>query len=146
MAKDFEELVSGRRKVTVRQAHNLIKKAVANREILRVQLTSGTVLYGLAEFGPSKSKVSKGKDLARSGFYRVLEQQFWKEREKVMHLRSLSSMLDIFNAWELTRRFAEVLPKSDQKRQLMESIEEIHEEAMTHGLTGFLPGPLARTN
>jgi hypothetical protein len=53
-AKDFEEFVSVRRKVTVRQAHNLIKKAVTSQEILRVPLANGTVLYGLAEFGPTE--------------------------------------------------------------------------------------------
>lgn len=54
-AVDFEELVSVRRKVTVRQAHNLIRKAVISREIMRCQLENGAVLYGLVEFGPTES-------------------------------------------------------------------------------------------
>jgi len=54
-ATDFENFVSTKRKITVRHAHNLIKKAVVNREILRVQLSNGTVLYGLPEFGPTES-------------------------------------------------------------------------------------------
>jgi hypothetical protein len=54
-AKDFVELVSSRRSVTVRQAYNLIRKAGTSQEIMRLPLGNGIVLYGLAEFGPTES-------------------------------------------------------------------------------------------
>jgi hypothetical protein len=138
----FAELVAKKRNVGSRQARNIIKRE--SKEIIKHVFSDRTVIYGLPEFGPPKFKNSKGKGLAKSDFYRTLIQQFWKERERVMRLRSQSSMLDILDAWELTRRFAEIMPESDQKRHLIESIKKTHEEATTNGLTDFVPNFFSR--
>jgi hypothetical protein len=70
-ATEFENFVSTKRKITLRHAHNLVKKAVANREILRVQLPNGTVLYGLPEFGPTEPiSVVEGKFIDSQVQYR----------------------------------------------------------------------------
>jgi hypothetical protein len=131
----FAKIVAEKRKVSIRQARNIIKKE--SKKIIKHVYSDRTVIYGLPEFGPAKFEVSKEKNLAKSNFYRTLEQQFWKEHEKVMQLRLSSSMQRLFDAWDKTRRFAEILPDSDQKRKLVESIKKIHEEAGWADKTGF---------
>jgi hypothetical protein len=64
-ATEFVDFISRRRKISTRQAHNLIKKAVSNGEIIRVPLRDRSVLYGLAEFGPTES-VSLVEDVGSS--------------------------------------------------------------------------------
>jgi hypothetical protein len=119
----FAEIVAQERKVSIRQARNIIKKE--SKKIIKHVFSDRTVIYGLPEFGPPKFEVSKEKKLAKSDYYRMLGQQFWKEREKVIDLSSEN----IFDAWDRTRRFAEILPDSAQKRELIERIKEIHEKA-----------------
>jgi rubrerythrin len=51
-SKEFVSLVAEKLGIEERQAYRKIKHAVANKEIKRVQLDNGSVLYGLAEFGP----------------------------------------------------------------------------------------------
>jgi len=131
----FAGIVADQRNVTVRQARNIIKKE--SKKIIKHVFSDRTVIYGLPEFGPPRLEVSKEKNLAKSDFYRMLGQQFWKERDKVMQLRLSSSMQRLFDAWEMTRRFAEILPDSAQKRELVKNIKEIHEEAGCADRTGF---------
>jgi hypothetical protein len=131
----FAGIVADQRNVTVRQARNIIKKE--SKGITKHVFSDRTVIYGLPEFGPPRLEVSKEKNLAKSDFYRMLGQQFWKERDKVMQLRLSGSNRELFDAWDRTRRFAEILPDSAQKRELVESIKEIHEEAGCAEKTGF---------
>jgi hypothetical protein len=51
-ASEFEEFISQKLKISIRHAHNLVKKATSNGEIMRVELPNRNVIYGLAEFGP----------------------------------------------------------------------------------------------
>src|SRR4030067_2351801 len=123
----FAEIIAEKREVSVRQARNIMKNE--STKIIKHVFSDRTVIYGLPEFGPPKLEASKEKNLAKSDFYRSLGQQFWKEREKVMQLRLSCSVQRIFDAWDMTRRFAEILPDSVQKRELVRSIELIHEKA-----------------
>ena len=50
--REFVQLVSKKRNIKERQAYNVIKKAVKNKEIKKHILSDRTTLYGLPEFGP----------------------------------------------------------------------------------------------
>ena len=68
--KPFAEFVAEKKRITARQAYNLIKKASENRKILRLPLPNRTVLYGLAEFGPPDFKSSaRGKTVNKYDEY-----------------------------------------------------------------------------
>lgn len=51
-ASEFASLVADKLYVSERQAYNLVKEAVKDKEVLRVVLPNRSVLYGLPEFGP----------------------------------------------------------------------------------------------
>jgi len=55
----FTEFVAEKKKISVRHAYNLIKKAVNNHEILRIPLPNRTVLYGLPEFSYQQKHENK---------------------------------------------------------------------------------------
>lgn len=70
-ASKFESFVSEKMKISERYAHNLIKKACKEKQILRVELPNRAVIYGLAEFGPIEQAVVEGSS-ARSMLSRQL--------------------------------------------------------------------------
>ena len=49
--KPFAKLVANKKSVSERHGYNLIKASLKKKEILRFPI-NGSVLYGLAEFGP----------------------------------------------------------------------------------------------
>lgn len=72
----FAELVADKRKVTERQAYNLIKRAYKNKEVERFLFQDRKAIYGLAEFGPpleQESHIKKDSELTYEDKIRLIE-------------------------------------------------------------------------
>ena len=50
-AFEFDKLVADKKKVTARQARNIIKREYKDQKILKHIFSDGRVIYGLTEFG-----------------------------------------------------------------------------------------------
>jgi len=130
-SRELVDLTSKEKGVKQRQAYNILKNALDpqskyyEKEIIKHIFWDGTVIYGLAEFGPPMmEKQEKGKMLG-SEFYSSLVFQFWKERDEVQQLRSQGK---VWLAWEKTQDFSKVLLASTRKEQLVKDIQKINEK------------------
>ena len=146
--KTFTGFVSEKLHKSERTAYRLITEAASSKEIMRVILPNRAVIYGLAEFGPPSREILGEKDLVRSEFYSKLIQEFWRERAEALEMRKEGVVLGstvVFDAWDKTERFAELLPDSKKKVQLMERIKKIHNDVYEHGRI-FYPRAFAFSN
>lgn len=146
--KTFTGLVAEKLNKSERTAYRLIAKATSRKEIMRITLPNRAVIYGLDEFGPPSREIQGEKDLVRSEFYSKLIQEFWRERAEALEMRKEGVVLGstvVFDAWDKTERFAELLPDSKKKVQLMERIKKIHNDVYEHGRI-FYPRAFAFSN
>ena len=141
--KGFLELVAKDRSVTPRQAINIIKKE--GKDIQKHFFYDGKLIYGLPEFGPPTWEKAEVKIDKISIFNRILLERFWTDREEVFEDRGEGlvfgpKVLLLFDAWEKTQRFAELLPISPKKNDLKQRIKEIHNSVYENGRIFYPPG------
>lgn len=103
--------------------------AVTNK--LNLLVASGKVKHEGLYYGSPSSTLDESSSKINLRFYQELQNRFWIEREEVLRLRE--GGLDfgnstIFEAWERTERFAELLPSSPLKNQLSELINKLHND------------------
>jgi hypothetical protein len=81
-SEDFVNLVSGKLKISERQAYNKIKEAWKKREILKSTLPDRTVIYGLPEFG-HPSRYTKMDNVKTLDFKDAFFYQCFKKLEEI---------------------------------------------------------------
>jgi hypothetical protein len=141
--KDFLELVAKDRSVTPRQAINIIKKE--GKDLQKHFFYDGKLIYGLPEFGPPTWDKAEVKTDNISIFHKVLLERFWIEHDEIFEDRGEGlvfgpKVLLLFDAWEKTQRFAELLPNSTKKNDLKNIIKEIHDRIYENGRIFYPPG------
>jgi hypothetical protein len=139
---DFELLVAKKKYISQRQARNIIKKDYDGKKILKHNFPDGKVICGLAEFGPPIWEAPEDHSPLKLSFNQVLQQKFCKERAEVLELRDgglAFGSLNLFQAWEITERFVELLPDSPKKKMLKDDICKIHDELHENGRILYYP-------
>ena len=107
--------------------------AVTNK--LGLLFAEGLVKHEDSYYGTPSSVVTS-PSLPNPQFRDMVTSKFWEERPEVLKLREGGIEFgngSIFEAWERTERFSELLPLSPSKTQLMESIRKAHDEVYQPG-------------
>ncbi len=98
-SKPFAEFVAEKKRISERQAYNLIKKAWENHEIIKETLRNRVVLYGLAEFGQPIKEFSE--------YSKLMEEL--KEISKI-------AVISTDVGWERLHYFTNLLPLPLKKK------------------------------
>jgi signal recognition particle subunit SEC65 len=103
--------------------------AITNK--LNLLVASGKVKHEKLYYGTPSSILTNGPSKIDQKFRDTLQSKFWVERSEVLKLRE--GGLDfgngtIFEAWERTERFAELLPPSPLKDQLRDAVKKVHND------------------
>lgn len=108
--------------------------AVTNK--LNLLVASGKVKHEGLYYGSPSSTLDKSFSKVNPKFHEKLQNRFWVEREEVLRLREGGldfGNVTIFEAWERTERFAELLPSSPLKNQLRDIINKVHNDVYEPG-------------
>ena len=84
---DLAKEVSERLNLTLRQAYNLIKKAVDDHSIRKVEIENGGVIYGLVESGPSPVQ-DTGSEIRKNSHKRQISNSERKRLEELAQSRA----------------------------------------------------------
>ena len=86
-SKQLVSLIAQKMNVSERQAYRNIKDAFIKNEIKKVQLPDRSVLYGLAEFGPTISEETlKTSAVKTLSFYNAVLYQSFKKFEEIQKI------------------------------------------------------------